>query len=98
MVFLTLPWMLCVYVCVHACVCDYCVSVYVAGDTGNPLANKWLSSENHQLLSVELDPLVKMAINQPDAIAPRYATNPLIQVHNAYIYVHMYVYVYVLQT
>ena len=76
---------MCVRVCVYVCVCVNYVSVFVAGDTGNPLANKWLSSENHQLLSVELDPLVKMAIDQPDAIAPRYATNPLIQVHIAYI-------------
>jgi len=52
----------------------------VAGDTGNPLANKWLDSENRRLLDVELDPLLEKAISQPDGIAPKYATNPLVQV------------------
>ena len=58
-----------------------CICSYLAGDTGNPLANKWLASENHRLLDVELDPLLEKAIDQPDAIAPKYATNPLTQVN-----------------
>ena len=56
--------------------------VNLAGDSGgNPLADKWLASENHQLLELELEPLLEKAIDQPDAIAPKYATNPLTQVH-----------------
>lgn len=55
---------------------------HLAGDTGNPLANKWLASENCHHLNTELDPLLEKAIDQPDAIAPRYATNPLVQVVN----------------
>ena len=57
-----------------------CISTYLAGDTGNPLANKWLASENCQLLDAELDPVLEKAIDQPDAITPKYATNPLVQV------------------
>ena len=63
------------------CMDDGCICTHLAGDTGNPLANKWLASENRQLLDVELDPLLEKAIDQPDAIAPKYATNPLTQVN-----------------
>ena len=62
------------------CIYDGCICSCLAGDTGNPLANKWLTSENCQLLDVELDPLLEKAIDQPDAITPKYATNPLVQV------------------
>ena len=61
--------------------CDDCISIHLAGDTGNSLANKWLASENHRLLNVELDPLLEKAIDQPDGVTPKYATNPLTQVN-----------------
>ena len=61
-------------------VCDDCICLNLAGDSGNPLVNKWLASENCRLLNVELEPILEKAIDQPDAIAPKYATNPLTQV------------------
>ena len=70
--------------CVQAkimCMYDGCICTYLAGDTGNPLANKWLTSESCRLLIVKLNPLLEKAIDQPDAIAPKYATNPLTQVN-----------------
>ena len=54
--------------------------MYVAGDTGNALVNKWLASENCQLLDVELEPLLEETIGQPKAVATKYTTNPLVQV------------------
>ena len=54
--------------------------IVLPGDTGHPLATKWMASENRRLLDLELEPLLKKAIRQPDGIAPRYATNPLVQV------------------
>ena len=60
--------------------CNGAICIHLAGDTGNTLANKWLASEDHRLLNVDLDPLLEKAIDQPDAIAPKYATNPLVQV------------------
>jgi len=44
------------------------------------LGNKWQDSEDYRILTDELDPILDKAIDQPDGIAPRYATNPLTQV------------------
>ena len=53
---------------------------YLANDTGHPLGNKWQDSENYQILIDKLNPLLDKAIDQPDGIAPKYATNSLTQV------------------
>ena len=55
-------------------------AIYLAGDTGHPLGNKWQDSEDYRILINELDPILDKAIDQPDGIAPKYATNPLTQV------------------
>ncbi|XP_065903806.1 broad substrate specificity ATP-binding cassette transporter ABCG2-like [Dysidea avara] len=49
------------------------------GDTGHPLGNKWRDSEDYQILIDELNPILDNAIDQPDGITPKYATNSLIQ-------------------
>ncbi|XP_065904844.1 broad substrate specificity ATP-binding cassette transporter ABCG2-like isoform X3 [Dysidea avara] len=51
------------------------------GDIGHPLGNKWCDSEDYQILTDELNPLLDKAIDQPDGIAPKYATNPLTQTY-----------------
>jgi len=59
-------------------------AIYLAGDTGHPLGNKWQDSEDYQILINELDPLLDKAIEQPDGIAPKYATGPLTQVSSRF--------------
>ena len=54
--------------------------IYLAGDTGHPLGNKWQDSEEYRILTGDLDPILDKTIDQPDGIAPKYATNPLTQV------------------
>ncbi|XP_065904845.1 broad substrate specificity ATP-binding cassette transporter ABCG2-like isoform X4 [Dysidea avara] len=49
------------------------------GDTGHPLGNKWQDSEEYRILTGDLDPILDKTIDQPDGIAPKYATNPLTQ-------------------
>ncbi|XP_065904848.1 broad substrate specificity ATP-binding cassette transporter ABCG2-like isoform X2 [Dysidea avara] len=51
------------------------------GDTGHPLGNKWYDSEDYQILTDKLKRLLNKAIDQPDGIAPKYATNPLTQTY-----------------
>ena len=58
----------------------------VAGDTGHPLGNKWRDSEDYQILIDELNPILDNAIDQPDGITPKYATNSLIQVRTVCMY------------
>ena len=41
----------------------------------HPLAKQWNESSLHNDLQQELDPILNQAIDQPEALAPRYATS-----------------------
>ena len=41
----------------------------------HPLAKQWKESSLHNDLQQELDPILNQAIDQPEALAPPYATS-----------------------
>ena len=61
----------------------------------HPLAKQWKESSLHEDLQQELHPILDQAIDQPEALAPRYATSLPTQVTfettNTYCITYIYV-------